>query len=274
MLDPTVTTLSSLRPWETASLVFFAAVVLVSPLVARAGRHRILKVQCGAFAGLAVTAAIAMAPYSRLVHDWFGPPALLLMGYWIGGWLFVTPRSDQERRLQQLDDRLNVLSIARNLPRPVVEFLELSYVGIYPLIPVALMIHVTMTPDPNPERFWSVLLITDYICFIVLAWVQTRPPRVLETGEPWQSTIRSFNLRLVGATSIQVNTFPSGHAAEALAAALLVLGAPLPIVLLMFVNAIAVSAAAVLGRYHYAADALAGWLVAVVVYAWGQISIF
>jgi membrane-associated phospholipid phosphatase len=263
---PAAAALSSIRPWEAASLVFFGAVLLVSPLVARAGHRRILKVQCGAVAGLAVTAAIAMAPYLPLVHDWFGPPALLLMGYWISGWLFVAPRSDQERRLQQLDDCLTVLSVARGLPRPVVEFLELSYVGIYPLIPVALVTHLTLTPDPSPERFWSVLLITDYICFIVLAWVQTRPPRVLETGEPWRSTIRSFNLRLIGAASIQVNTFPSGHAAEALAAALLVLGAPLPIVLLMFVNALAVSAAAVLGRYHYAADAIAGWAVAVLVW--------
>src|SRR5262245_29994323 len=281
MLDPAVATLSSLRPWEAASFLFFTAVVLVSPLVAHAGGRRILKVQCGAFAGLAVTAAIAMTPYSPLVHDWFGPPALLLMGYWISGWLFVAPRRDQEERLQQLDDRLNVRSFARNLPRPIVEFLELSYVGIYPLIPVALVTTLTLKHDASPERFWSVLLITDYICFIVLAWVQTRPPRVLETGEPWQSTIRSFNLRLVGATSIQVNTFPSGHAAEALAAALLVLGAPLPIVLLMFLNAIAVSAAAVLGRYHYTADALAGWAVALLVFwglallvFWGQISIF
>jgi hypothetical protein len=30
---------------------------------------------------------------------------------------------------------------------------------------------------------------------------------------------------------------------------------------------VAVSAGAVLGRYHYAADALAGWAVAIVVYS-------
>ena len=83
-------------------------------------------------------------------------------------------------------------------------------------------------------------------------------------------------MRLVGAASIQVNTFPSGHAAEALAAALLVTGAPLPVVIVMWLNAVAVSAAAVLGRYHYAADALAGWAVAFLVWlvVWGQISIF
>ncbi len=96
----------------------------------------------------------------------------------------------------------------------------------------------------------------------MLPWVQTRPPRALEAGDPWPSSFRALNLRLLGATSIQVNTFPSGHAAEALTAALLVLGAPAGIMVLMFVAALAVSAGAVLGRYHYLADALAGWGVA------------
>ena len=63
-----------------------------------------------------------------------------------------------------------------------------------------------------------------------------------------------------------MNTFPSGHAAEALAAALLVLDAPLPWVVWMFVNAAAVSAGAVFGRYHFALDAIVGWAVAGVVW--------
>jgi membrane-associated phospholipid phosphatase len=66
--------------------------------------------------------------------------------------------------------------------------------------------------------------------------------------------------------SVRVNTFPSGHAAEALAAALLTAAAPAPVNMLMLVNALAVSAGAVLGRYHYAVDAVAGWVVAVVVW--------
>lgn len=274
-LDPSLSQFSSMRLWETASLVFFIAVLLASPVVTRAGHRRLLKVLAGGLAGLLVTTAIAMTPYSPVVHDWFGPPVLLLMGYWISGWLFVAPRIRQEQALLRLDDRLNVVKIAHQMPQVLVELLELAYVGIYPLIPIALLTHLMLTPGPDAERFWSVLLITDYICFIMLAWVQTRPPRVLEGTEPWHSSVRPFNLRLVGAASIQVNTFPSGHAAEALAAALLVLGAPLPIILLMFVNAVAVSAAAVLGRYHYAGDALAGWVVALIVWlaVGGQLSI-
>jgi hypothetical protein len=265
-----------MRLWEAASVVFFLAVVIVSPVALRAGFARLGKVIAGALAGLSITLAMAGIPYSPALHDWFGPPSLLLMGYWISGWLFVAPRVGQERILLTIDDRLHIRSIARRLPRVLAELLEVSYIGIYPLIPIALLAHLTLTPDPNPERFWSVLLITDYICFIVLAWVQTRPPRAFEHAEPWQSSVRPFNLRLVGATSIQVNTFPSGHAAEALAAALLVIGAPLPVVIVMAVNAVAVSAAAVLGRYHYAADVLAGWPVALLVWLvlWGQISIF
>jgi hypothetical protein len=50
--------------------------------------------------------------------------------------------------------------------------------------------------------------------------------------------------------------------------ALLVSAAPAPIVALMFVNALAISAGAVLGRYHYAADVFAGWAVALAVYCW------
>jgi membrane-associated phospholipid phosphatase len=71
---------------------------------------------------------------------------------------------------------------------------------------------------------------------------------------------------VLGAASIRVNTFPSGHAAEALAAALLVSNAPSPVVAWMFFNALAVSAGAVFGRYHYATDAVTGWLVALAVW--------
>jgi hypothetical protein len=48
--------------------------------------------------------------------------------------------------------------------------------------------------------------------------------------------------------------------------ALLVATAPWPIAATVAVAALLVSAGAVLGRYHYAADAFAGWAVALVVW--------
>src|SRR5690606_41445472 len=64
----------------------------------------------------------------------------------------------------------------------------------------------------------------------------------------FRSRFRAFNVRLLGETSIGVNTVPSGHAAEALAAALLVSTAPVPVAAAFWVAAVAVTAGAVLGR--------------------------
>jgi membrane-associated phospholipid phosphatase len=142
----------------------------------------------------------------------------------------------------------------------------LSYAGVYPLVPIALAVHLAYVANADASTFWTVVLVTDYICFGTMPWIQARPPRAIEPDAPWRSRVRPFNRGLLHAASIQVNTFPSGHAAEAFAAALLVIGAPTALVALMFVAAIAVSAGAVLGRYHYALDAILGWAVAVAVW--------
>jgi membrane-associated phospholipid phosphatase len=171
-----------------------------------------------------------------------------------------------ESVLMGIDRALDVRRAAGAVPRAVAEFLEFAYAAVYPVIPIALIIHLTATGATDANRFWTVILVTDYVCFGMLPWIQTRPPRALETEPPWGARFRSINLRLLGKTSIQANTFPSGHAAEGLAAALLVLGAGPFAVLGLLVMALAISAGAVLGRYHYAADAFAGWAVALIVW--------
>lgn len=252
--------------WPLASGLSFAYATVVAALMPRLPvRQRGRALICCAV-GLALSALAVWLPYSTLLHDWLIPPVLLLLFYWTTGLLFVAPMPRAERVLAEADRALRIREIAARIPRPVAELLELAYAAVYVVIPLALVIQLTMTNEANPALFWSVILITDYVCFGVLPWIQTRPPRSLETGEPWNSSFRRFNLRLMGTASINVNTFPSGHAAEALAAALLVLDAPLPFVLWMFFNVLAISGGAVFGRYHYALDAFAGWAVAVVVW--------
>lgn len=246
-----------------ASLVFF---VYCAAMAAPLDPSRRTKVLSGAFAGAAATAAWTAAANWPIAHDWVLPPIVLLIAYWTSGALFTAPSAVAERRLYALDRLLDVRGWSARAPRAIAELLEAAYVGVYPIIPVALALHLMLTPEPDQDRFWALILITDYVCFGFLPWVQTRPPRVLEPGEPWRSSIRRFNLRLVGTASIGANTFPSGHAAEALAAALLVLGAPWPVTAAMFGAAAAIGAGAVFGRYHYAADALAGYAVALIVW--------
>lgn len=252
-----------MSPAWPASIVFFVYCAVVAAWRLNVAARRTF---VGSSAGLMLTLAWGLAQWP-LLREWVLPPAILLVAYWTSGTLYTGPMPAAERALAAFDRQLAVSQMARRSPRWAAELLEAAYVAVYPLIPIALALHLWVTPDPDVDRFWSVILITDYICFGMLPWVRTRPPRALESGEPWRSTLRGLNQRLLGAASIGVNTFPSGHAAEALAAALLILSAPWPVVTAMMLTAVAIAAGAVLGRYHYAADALAGFAVALAVWA-------
>ena len=259
--------LFTLRAWELASVFSFVYTAFVATLL-RKGLPSSVRVRAvgGCAAGLLLTAASAMAPFHPLLHRWLLPPALLLLSYWTTGLLFVAPMKQFEQLFAFIDRLVRVRRLGSLTPTSVAEFLEFSYAAVFALIPIALALHLSLSAEPDTDRFWTVILVTDFICFAVLPWIQTRPPRALESGEPWSSSFRSFNLRWLDKASIQVNTFPSGHAAEALAAALLVSNLRPGVFIWMLFNAAAVSAGAVFGRYHYAIDAFAGWLVAITVW--------
>jgi hypothetical protein len=253
-----------LRAWEWASLWFFVyvlAVALAGP-GRRAPQRRLAIGLAGA--GLALTVLSAVLPHAALLHDWLVPPALLLLSYWSSGALFSAPMPRAERVLMAVDEGLGIPRLAARLGGRAADLLELAYGGIYVLVPLALAAHLAWSPRPDPVRFWTVILVVDFICFGALPWLRTRPPRTLAAGDPWPSGLRRYNRVLVDAASIQVNTCPSGHAAEALAIGLLVLGTP--VAPLGFGAAAAVSAGAALGRYHYALDVISGWAVALVVW--------
>ena len=257
---------TALRNWEIASGVIFAYTAILAASLRGLEPDIRARALSGSLGGVVLTAASVLVPSNVFLHGWLLPPVLLLLAYWTSGLLFTAPMPRAEQALMAIDRVLRIRAISSGTPRWIAEILEFSYAAVYALIPIALVLHLRFTAPPDPDRFWTVILVTDYVCFAVLPWIQTRPPHALEPGDPWRSSLRALNLRLLGAASIRVNTFPSGHAAEALAAALLVSNAPSPVVAWMFFNAFAVSAGAVFGRYHYATDAVTGWLVASVVW--------
>lgn len=255
-----------MRSWQTASLIFFvyaAAMAYALPQVCARRRRR-----AATFAGLGILLLLVAVGLrsSTVLTTWILPPAMLLVAYWTSGSLFVAPMPGSERALMALDRRLRIPEIAAGMPRPAAELLEVAYVFVYPLIPIALALHLVFAPQPDSDRFWMVVLTTDYVCFGMLPWIQTRPPRALEGAAPWRTWFRRVNARLLDRASIHVNTMPSGHAAEAVAAALLVAQGPAPVFVTMGLVAVAICAGAVFGRYHYTADVLTGAAVAVSVW--------
>ena len=257
--------------WIFAALGFFGYVLVLAPF--RPGLRRAARWRAGlaALGGLALGLLAYVFDDSAVLRQWVLPPALLLVGYWASGQLFAAPMPGIERVLCSFDRHLRVDRAIVGTPHWLRTVLELAYAGVYVLVPIALLIRFATVAEPNPDGFWTIILVTDFVCFSCLPWIQTRPPRALSAQPPWQSGLRRMNEQVLARTSIQHNTFPSGHAAEAVACVLLVAAAPWPVLIAVAVAAALVSAGAVLGRYHYAADAVVGWVVAVAV--WLAVSI-
>ena len=153
------------------------------------------------------------------------------------------------------------------------EYLELTYLLCYPLVPLAFGVLYFGAPnpanlEPSADSYWTAVLLAVFSCYGLLPWLPTRPPRALAPDNSRsRSSIRWLNHVILHRASIQANTFPSGHVAAALASALAV-GALFPAAgLIIGVLALSIAVAAVVGRYHYAADVVLGALVAVLAFA-------
>jgi membrane-associated phospholipid phosphatase len=119
------------------------------------------------------------------------------------------------------------------------------------------------------DNFWVTVVLATLFCYAVYPLFPLTPPRVLFGDVPGphvEPLLREWNFWLLDHYSVQACLFPSGHVAAATAVALAVRKhAPRLGGLFLFLAA-SVASATVYGRYHYAADAVAGALVGVAAY--------
>jgi hypothetical protein len=253
----------ALRASEWITVAYFAYLAGAAAVMPRLGRPlRGRAIGAATAVVMAVLAAAAFGARAMVWRDWI-PVTYILIGYWLPALLVTRTNPAFERRLLTLDRHWlgieNVTTIGERAPRPVIELLEFAYLLCSPMIPIGLACLYVAGLREEADRFWTAVLLAVFGCYGVLPWLPTRPPRAIE-GEPKRSfgLIRRVNLRVLGRASIQLNTFPSGHAAASLATALAV-GARLPLAgLPLGLLALAIAIGSVVGRYHYAADALAG----------------
>jgi membrane-associated phospholipid phosphatase len=194
------------------------------------------------------------------------PGVVLLIGYRLSGCFFVAPDFRVERWLSSVDrivlERSGILDRLHRAPGVCAEWFELSYLLVYAVIPCGAITLAASGHFAQVERYWSTVLLAEFACYGMLPWIQTRPPRVLESPRsPSAAPLRRLNLGVVGRVSIHANTVPSGHAAGAVAAALALWGT-MPVAGALFLAvAASVTVATVTGRYHYTVDAVAGVVV-------------
>lgn len=200
------------------------------------------------------------------------PLVYLLIGYWLPALIVREPNVRFEQRLLDIDRRLFGLDgrarFERNAPRFVIEYLELAYLLCYAVVPAGYVCLLLAGRDADAiDRFWSIVLLAAFLCYGLLPWIPTRAPRAIEpSGGVGRSSIRQLNMAVLKRASVQWNTFPSGHTAASVATALAV-GTEMPLAGLALGGiAVSIAAGSVAGRYHYAADALAGAAVAMVAF--------
>jgi hypothetical protein len=136
-------------------------------------------------------------------------------------------------------------------------------------VPAGYLVFAVSGHSALADQYWTAVLGAEMASYGMLPWIQTRPPRRIQDDGPFnrrQLSVRTLNLFILGRGSIQVNTIPSGHAAGAVAIALSVVGVlPTAGTIFLFLAG-AILVASVIGRYHYAMDAILGATMGII--AW------
>lgn len=201
------------------------------------------------------------------------PSLLMLFVYWQSGSFFVEPNESLQNFLMKLDERL-IGSLYRRSGTGegrywLANFLEFCYLLCYPLVPLGVIILHLARLESYVDGYWTIVLISTYVCYCLLPFVQMLPPRALARsteGGLNPHTFRLLNLTVLRYASIQVNTFPSAHVASTFAASLVLLGRAPAAGVIFLIIAFGIAGGAFLGRYHYAADVVLGVVVAICVY--------
>jgi hypothetical protein len=198
------------------------------------------------------------------------PCVLILLFYSLAGQFVTGGDAGLEARLLQLDRLLVapplVWCARRSFGPWLLSLLELAYLSYYVALPVAPATLLLAGRGKEADHFWTVVLLAAYASCGMLAFIQTRPPRVLE--EKWSSVlpagrVRAFNLWILRHGSVHANTFPSAHVAIAVACALALLhSGPLWAGAAFLAIGFGIALGAVAGRYHYSADAIFGLVTA------------
>ena len=246
-------------PFERVAAAFFTALALA----ALGLRHRPAAWSAGLLALLlVVTIAAASRAQQAPLRDWLGH-LYLVGGYWIPALLARGATGMRFEAWLAATDR-PWRAAATTLPRWVAELCELAYLLCYPLVPAAFTIVWLRGSAAEVDRFWVGVLGAGFASYGSLPWLVSRPPRLVIGDSHRVIGVARVNTAVLSRVSHQLNTFPSGHVAVAIAAALSVWPV-MPLAGAAFgMIALGVAIGAVTGRYHYVLDVVTGAMAGVI----------
>jgi len=204
----------------------------------------------------------------RIARDWI-PQGLIILAYKEMGWFAPASHTNRLEHgwiawdrllLDQWHGRACIESLGSLIPF----VLELSYVLVYALPPVTMLIVYRLGMHRRADVVLTIYLLGMLLSYGQFPFWPSEPPRTVFPGLDMpnvDTVVRQFSLRIVGNYGIHTSVFPSAHVSGAVAAAFAmayVFPRRRALILGYFMYAMAVAVATVYGRYHYAVDALAG----------------
>jgi membrane-associated phospholipid phosphatase len=149
-------------------------------------------------------------------------------------------------------------------------YFEFCYLLVYGLAAYSLGWIVARADRRAVDYFWAIYLSGTLLAYGLFPYFPSLPPRYafpLVSPPTVTTWVRTFNLWLLRGATIHSGVFPSAHVSSAFSAAwalYLIFPKRAWLGRSMLFYAVSVSIATVYGRYHYAADVLAGFAVSLV----------
>jgi membrane-associated phospholipid phosphatase len=211
-----------------------------------------------------------------VIRDWL-PLGFILIAYREMGWLALPHHGHALESHWVLWDRLVLrggATAAIEALGPVLpSVLEIAYALVYALAPFSVAVLYLYGRRERVDTFLLIFALGVLLCYAQFPFWPSEPPRVVFSGQDfpaYDTVFRRFNLWMLGNYGIHTSVFPSAHVAGAFSAAFGMRQA-LPerkwVSRFLYAMALLIAAATVYGRYHYFADAAAGFSVAVLVFA-------
>jgi hypothetical protein len=226
----------------------FGAILAVAAL---SRRRVVLALAFADYALLAAMMSTAEGPVARFIL----PPVFLVAGYWLTAPFYRSPSPRLEAWLMRYDDALGVDRWRPTAPGWIKAAAEVAYQGCYPFMLLAAVPPFLVSRDAFGWH-WTLVLTAELACYVTLPWLQARPPREIRAAH--DGALRRVNQAFMDRLSVRATTIPSGHVAGPIAATLSVLMVAPQWGPWLLACALMIAAATVIGRYHYAVDALLG----------------
>jgi membrane-associated phospholipid phosphatase len=264
------------RKTEWVILAFLAYAMVATYLlpITHGSARRLIVVNFGVILGYGLLIWLDSTTTRKafsVARDWL-PLVFTELAYQEMGWYTFARRGHTLERAWVIWDR----SILRGGLKAAIEafgpalpsVLEFAYSLTYALAPFSIVVLYVFNCRNRVDRFQFIFVLAVVLCCAQFPFWPSAPPRLLFFGEDFPSydtVFRRFNWWLLGNWGIQTSVFPSAHVAGAFSAAFGMRQAmpePKWVTRFLLLMAALIALATVYGRYHYAADAAAGFVMA------------